>query len=123
MPGGALFTDTVWTPFDVTDGSLEIIHIAGLAAILISMQTEITPKSLSIAFTSGLRSALDGLSDAIAVIPTSQIRVAGGCQDQAPFSISNAAVDLNIALGLWEWRVLPQFSQIQRDASRILHTR
>ena len=100
VASGALFTDTVWSPFDVTKCSLEIIHIAGLTAVLSSMETEITPNSLSISFTSGLQSALDGLSDAVAAIPTSQIRVAGRYQDQARFSISNAAVDLNLALGL-----------------------
>jgi hypothetical protein len=94
-----------------------------LTAVLCSMQTEITPNSLPIVFTTGLRSALDGLSDAVAAIPTTEIRVAGGYQQQARFSISNAAVDLNLALGIWEWRVLPQFSQIQRDASRLLHVR
>jgi len=123
VPSGALFTDTVWTPFDVTGGSLEIIHIAGLTAVLSSMQTEITLNSLSISFTSGLQSALAGLSDAVAAIPTSQIRVAVGYQDQARFSISNATVDLNLALGLWEWRVLPLFSQIQRDDARLRHAR
>jgi len=39
VPATALFTDTVYSPSDVTHGSLEISHVAQLTAVLQSMQS------------------------------------------------------------------------------------
>jgi len=113
VPSWAVFTDTVWSPFDVTPGSLEIDMVAQLGAVLGSMQRTLEPGDVEIPMVNNLRASLDALSDAIAAIPTSRIHVAGGVQEQASFSIPNTAVDLNLSLGIWEWRVTPTVSQIQ----------
>jgi len=125
VPTGAAFTDTVWSPTDVTDGSLEISHVAQLGAVLSSLQTIITPGHLSIAMTSGLQTALNVHAAGIAAIPVTQIHMGGGVfQDQSRFSIKNAELVLDVGMGLWNWRVLPPlYSQIQLDSTRLVHAR
>jgi len=105
------------------NGSLDIATIGGLGAVLSSLQPIITSGNLSISMTSGLQQVLNNLTAAIAAIPPSQILVNGGWLDQARFSISNAIPQLDLGLGIWGWRVQPMWSDIQRDAARILHAR
>jgi hypothetical protein len=73
--------------------------------------------------TSGLQVALNTLSTDVAAIPTTQIRVGSNWVDQSQFSISNALPQLDIGLGIWNWLVRPLFSDIQRDANRLLHAK
>jgi len=48
---------------------------------------------------------------------------AGSFIDQHRFGVENAELVYDLSLGIWQWRVLPTFSQIQRDSTRILHAR
>ena len=64
------------------------------------------------------------LTAGIVAVLVSQIHLGGvSFQDQARFFISNSELVLDLDLGIWHWRVLPLFSQIQRDSTRILHAR
>jgi len=105
------------------NGSLDIAAIGQLSAALSSFQPLITSGNLSIAMTSGLQTALDTLATSVEAIPTSQIRVNGNWVEQSQFALSNGVPELDLGLGIWAWRALPLFSEIQRDAARILHAR
>ena len=58
VPNGAVFTDTVWTPFDVTAGSLELEMIAQLGARLGTFHRTIQAGDLGIPMVNNLQPSL-----------------------------------------------------------------
>jgi hypothetical protein len=97
VPPNAVFTDTVYSPSDVTDGSLEISHVAQLTAVLQSMQS---PQDSDTADTI-LRNSITTLEGRVDSMPTSQILVNGTWLDQIRCAISNGIPQLNVVIGLW----------------------
>jgi len=70
-----------------------------------------------------LRNSITSLETVVEAIPVSQILVNGSFLDQSQFSISNGLPQLSSGLGLWEWRVQPVWSDLQRDVARVRQAR
>jgi hypothetical protein len=97
--------------------------ITGLQGALDGKQALLTAGSVPQSHVTNLTADLSTINAAITAAAT-EIHLGGTTYSpQTKFSVENAQMVLNVGLGIWQWRVTPLWSQIQRDGARVKQAR